>query len=168
MRTVLESPYTGRLQLKRAAIAITVNAVALSSNPNGSLLLTWLLETSNLPGRYKLLVPRVTPHLLLLCTHKLATMTILRIVNQKADVQSSQIIVNDIFDERTRLLEDILSDQLHGVAFISKILASPFVDSSTRPRCCARIRAALTLLQVDQAPGCALSCGYSECCTLDT
>lgn len=63
---------------KRIATSIILNAIPLSTNPNGALLLTWLVDQSGLPGRYGLLANRFAPHIGHLCTHKLASLTVLR------------------------------------------------------------------------------------------
>lgn len=110
-----------RLQHKRVAISIILNSVNLATNPNGALMLTWLLDTSNLPGRYRLLSIRLAPHLAQLCPHKVASTTILKIVNQKVDPGSSQMLVDAILsDKDPSILEDILSEQVHGSSFVSQ------------------------------------------------
>lgn len=120
MRTCLEHPNVTRLQHKRVAVSIILNSVNLATNPNGALLLTWLLDTSDLPGRYRLLSTRLAPHLAQLCPHKVASTTILKVVNQKVDVASSQMLVDAIFSETDpSILEDILSEQVHGSSFVS-------------------------------------------------
>ena len=120
MRTCLEHTNTTRLQHKRVAIAIILNSVLLAANANGALLLTWLLDTSNLPGRYRLLATRLAPHLSQLCPHKVASTTILKLVNQKIDPLSSKMLVDAIFRAtQSTVLEDILAEQVHGSSFVS-------------------------------------------------
>lgn len=120
MRTCLENANTTRLQHKRVATAIILNAVLLSANANGALLLTWLLDTSNLPGRYRFLATRLAPHLAQLCPHKVASTTILKLVNQKVDSGTSQLLLDTLFRATdTAILEDILAEQVHGSAFVS-------------------------------------------------
>ena len=63
---------------KRVSTGIILNSIPLATNPNGALLLTWLVDQSNLPGRYGLLAGRFVPHIAHLCTHKLASLTVLR------------------------------------------------------------------------------------------
>lgn len=63
---------------KRISTGIILNSIPLATNPNGALLLTWLVDQSNLPGRYGLLANRFAPHIAHLCTHKLASLTVLR------------------------------------------------------------------------------------------
>lgn len=160
MRTCLEHPNVTRLQHKRVAVSVILNSVNLATNPNGALLLTWLLDTSNLPGRYRLLATRLAPHLAQLCPHKVASTTILKIVNQKVDVSSSQMLVDAIFSETdASILEDILSEQVHGSSFVSsgeskaaahlptdasiqmhKLLGSVYVNTAMRERGVQRVR----------------------------
>lgn len=134
MRACLESPHVTVSQKRRIATAIILNSIPLATNPNGALLLTWLLDTSGFPSRYLLLAPRFTPHLSHLCTHKLASLTVLRIVNQKVEPLASAQIVDALFNSPAdHVLTDVLGDQVNGVAVVHKILTSPFVDPAQRP-----------------------------------
>ena len=60
MRACLESSHITLNQQRRIATAIILNSIPLATNPNGALLLTWLLDTSSFPSRYNLLAPRFT------------------------------------------------------------------------------------------------------------
>ncbi|TBU47957.1 hypothetical protein BD309DRAFT_389886 [Dichomitus squalens] len=134
MRACLESSHITLNQQRRIATAIILNSIPLATNPNGALLLTWLLDTSSFPSRYNLLAPRFTPHLSHLCTHKLASLTVLRIVNQKVEPEASKQIVEALFSSPgDHVLTDVLGDQVNGVAVVHKILTSPFVDPALRP-----------------------------------
>lgn len=129
MRACLESPNITINQQRRIATAVILNSIPLATNPNGALLLTWLLDTSGFPSRYNLLAPRFTPHLSHLCTHKLASLTVLRIVNQKIEPEASTQIVEALFSSQAdHVLTDVLGDQVNGVAVVHKILTSPFID----------------------------------------
>ncbi|KAF9451210.1 hypothetical protein P691DRAFT_757490 [Macrolepiota fuliginosa MF-IS2] len=129
MRACLESPHITISQQRRIATAVILNSIPLATNPNGALLLTWLLDTSNFPSRYNLLAPRFTPHLSHLCTHKLASLTVLRIVNQKNEPNASRQIVEALFNSPgDHVLTDVLGDQVNGVAVVHKILTSSFLD----------------------------------------
>lgn len=133
MRTCLESPHVTLSQQRRIATAVILNSIPLATNPNGALLLTWLLDASGFPSRYRLLAPRFTPHLSHLCTHKLASLTVLRIVNQKVEPDASAQIVDSLFfSPSDHVLTDVLGDQVNGVAVVHKILTSPFIDSSKK------------------------------------
>ncbi|KAF6764874.1 pumilio/RRM domain-containing protein [Ephemerocybe angulata] len=122
MRACLESPHITINQQRRIGTAIILNSIPLATNPNGALLLTWLLDTSGFPSRYNLLAPRFTPHLL-------ASLTVLRIVNQKIEPEASRQIVEALFSSPgDHVLTDVLGDQVNGVAVVHKILTSPFID----------------------------------------
>lgn len=134
MRACLESPNITISQQRRIATAIILNSIPLATNPNGALLLTWLLDTSGFTSRYRLLAPRFTPHLSHLCTHKLASLTVLRIVNQKVEPEASSQVVEALFSSpNDHVLTDVLGDQVNGVNVVHKVLTSPFVDPAKRP-----------------------------------
>jgi protein JSN1 len=135
MRACLESPHITLSQQRRIATAIILNSIPLATNPNGALLLTWLLDTSGFPSRYKLLAPRFTPHLSHLCTHKLASLTVLRIVNQKVEPDASGQLIDALFSSPgDHVLTDVLGDQVNGVAVVHKILTSSPIDPAVRPK----------------------------------
>ncbi|KAI0029866.1 hypothetical protein K488DRAFT_72644 [Vararia minispora EC-137] len=134
MRACLESANITTSQQRRVATAIILNSIPLATNPNGALLLTWLLDTSSFPSRYLLLAPRFTPHLSHLCTHKLASLTVLRIVNQKTEPEASAQVVDALFNSpQDHVLTDVLGDQVNGVAVVHKVLTSPYLDLVKRP-----------------------------------
>jgi len=134
MRACLESQHITVSQQRRIATAVILNSIPLATNPNGALLLTWLLDTSGFPSRYNLLAPRFTPHLSHLCTHKLASLTVLRIVNQKIEPAASHQIVDALFSSPgDHVLTDVLGDQVNGVAVVHKILTSPYIDALAKP-----------------------------------
>ncbi|KDQ12381.1 hypothetical protein BOTBODRAFT_67568 [Botryobasidium botryosum FD-172 SS1] len=129
MRACLESNWVSLSQQRRIATAVILNSIPLATNPNGALLLTWLLDSSGFPSRYRLLAPRFTPHLSHLCTHKLASLTVLRIINQKVEPEASSQIVQALFySPGDHVLTDVLGDQVNGVAVVHKVLQSPFLD----------------------------------------
>ncbi|KAJ3327209.1 hypothetical protein HDU76_012209 [Blyttiomyces sp. JEL0837] len=144
MRACLESQYTTKRQQKHVAIAIVQNAVQLVSNPNGALLVTWLLDTSSLPGRYRVLAPKLAPHVPALCTHKLASATILKMVNQRTELDARDVIMKEIFYRDDNSLKEILMDQVHGVSVIQKILASGCITAEERVRLADRVRSVVT------------------------
>ncbi|SAM70869.1 related to JSN1-RNA-binding protein (pumilio family) [Ustilago bromivora] len=124
MRTCLELPEVSKFHIKQVALAIVLNSVPLATSQNGALLVTWLLDAIALKGRYTLLAPRFAPHLANLCTHKLASQTVLRVIAQKEDVQASRQLLTQLFqrgDGGGRLLEEILLDQVHGSQFVTKL-----------------------------------------------
>ncbi len=84
MHACLESPNITISQQHHIATAIILNSILLATNPNGALLLTWLLDTFGFTSCYHLLVPQFTPHLSHLCMHKLTSFTVLHIVSLKS------------------------------------------------------------------------------------
>src|SRR5258706_2745943 len=135
MRACLESQHITINQQLKVATAVILNSIPLATNPNGALLLTWFLETSNFPARFTLLAPRFTPHLSHLCTHKLASLTVLRIVHPKIEPEASLAIVRALFNSPgDHVLADVLGDQVNGVAVVHKILGSQFIDPAEKPQ----------------------------------
>ncbi|GAA5905012.1 uncharacterized protein JCM6883_004937 [Sporobolomyces salmoneus] len=151
-RQTLESPETPSLQIKRVAISIILNAIPLATSSNGALLLTWLLEASELPCRYSLVAPRFAPHLSHLFTHKLASQSVMRVINQAVDPEAQRMILDPLFDREGKVLEDILADQMHGTASILKLVNSTFLSDSRRQEMNARIKSAIESLGVQSVP----------------
>lgn len=133
IRACLESPHATPLQKKRVAVAIILNSVPLATSPNGSLLLTWLLENSGLPGRFRLLAPRFTPHIAHLCTHKLASATVLRLVNQRLEPGAAHKILDALFNSPGDVvLDEVLGEKVHGSQFVTKLLAAQQLEPERR------------------------------------
>lgn len=129
MRTCLEHPNTPREHIKRVALAIILHCVPLATSSNGSLLLVWLFDSSQLDGVPGLLAPRLKPHLPQLCTHKLASTIIHRIISQTADTSSARLLLDALFDiPDAHILEEVLLDPVHGVLLIGRALLSPALE----------------------------------------
>ncbi|KAI8076855.1 uncharacterized protein BX664DRAFT_318573 [Halteromyces radiatus] len=146
VRAILESNVVTKEQQVYCAAAIVQNAVLLTTNANGTLLLVWLLDTSELAGRYRVLYPRLLPYLSKLCTHKLGSMTVYKIIQQQEEPDTSHLFLNALTTDAP-LLDDILRDQIHGLGLIQKILALPHIHDQ-RGSLVRRIRASLDRLQV--------------------
>ncbi|KAJ3269661.1 hypothetical protein HDV01_001133 [Terramyces sp. JEL0728] len=131
MKACLESQYTSKRQQKQVSLAIVQNCIQLSMNSNGSILLTWLLDMSQLPGRYRVVAPLMQQNIILLCSHKLSLSTIFKLVNQRVEMDARDIIIKAIFYNENNL-HQILMDQNNGVSLIQKILASGCVSSDER------------------------------------
>lgn len=141
------------------AAVITLHSVRLATNANGALLLTWLLDTCNFPHRFKTLAPRLVSHLAKLCTHKLASLTVLKLINQRSEPEAREVILNALFnsDDENKVLRRILEDQIHGAAVIYKVLTSPFVadqsSSERRQQLVSVVRNMLQKLKVQPTQG---------------
>ncbi|KAL1411888.1 hypothetical protein Q8F55_002871 [Vanrija albida] len=153
MRTCLESPHTSLYSKKRIATGIILNSIPLATNPNGALLLTWLVEQSNLPGRYGLLANRFAPHVAHLCTHKLASLTVLRIINQTTEVAAAQTLISTIFHSpNDQNLTEILSDASNGSQVIGKILAVSSISADEKPKLLEAVRRVLPNIKASSTP----------------
>lgn len=153
MRTCLESPHTSLYQKKRIATSIILNSIPLATNPNGALLLTWLVEQSNLPGRYGLLANRFAPHVAHLCTHKLASLTVLRIINQTTEPDAATTLLSTIFHSpQDTILTEILSDASNGSQVIGKILAVSTLSKDERPALLEAVRRVIPNIKAAGTP----------------
>ncbi|CAO0801008.1 unnamed protein product [Mucor circinelloides] len=99
VRAILENPIVTKEQQVYVAAAIVQNTVLLTTNANGVLLLTWFLDTSELPGRYRVLCPRLLPYLNKLSSHKLGSMTVYKVINQTEDPNASALLLNALSEK---------------------------------------------------------------------
>lgn len=147
VRTILETANESKCITKEQVLLIAGLIAEFSNelvvNNNGSLLITWFLDTfqgynPKNDVRIELLTKKLIPDLPKLCTHKLANLTILKLMTNRSDSYLKQIIMDVIFgtfndteDDFTkpasRVLELILSenpDSSAGPLFIYKILSN--------------------------------------------
>lgn len=154
IRACLESPYVAKYQLRMISAAIVFYSVQLATNANGALLITWFLDASNLPRRRALLAPRLVPHLVFLCTHKVAFQTVLKVVNQRNEAEARDMIMNALFSpENDQTLESILSDQACGANFIYKLITFSFTSDKERADVIQPVRNMLSRLKVSPSQG---------------
>ena len=152
VRACLESHFATNDQKRLMAAAIALHSVQLATNSNGALLLTWFLDTCTYPRRRSVLAPRIIPHLVHLCTHKVAYLTVLKIINQRNEPDARDSILQALFfDDQT--LFDIISDQACGATFVFKVLTTPFLDESMRPECLENVRNVLVRLKAQPTQG---------------
>lgn len=149
MRACLESHHATKEQQRMLAAAIALHSVQLATNANGALLLTWFLDTCTFPSRRIVLAPRLVPHLVHLCTHKVAYLTVLKVINQRNEPEARDIILRALFfSENDQTLEDILSDQTCGATLIFKILTTPFLEDNLRVDIVQNVRNVLNRLNI--------------------
>lgn len=154
MRACLESHHATKDQQRLLASAIALHSVQLATNANGALLLTWFLDTCTFPQRRVVLAPKLVPHLVHLCTHKVAYLTVLKVINQRNEPDARDIILQALFfSENDKTLEDILSDQACGATLIFKILTTPFFDEKLRVDVVQNIRNVLCRLKASPSQG---------------
>lgn len=136
------------------AASLVQHALLLATNANGALLLIWLLDTSGIPGRYRVLAPRLLPHLARLCTHKLASLTVLKLINQRQEPDARSLILESLFfSPTTVVVDEILHDQVHGVSLVQKILSSSYIDLRERQRIAERVKQLLCKLKLQHVQG---------------
>ncbi|KAJ2366118.1 hypothetical protein IW150_006025, partial [Coemansia sp. RSA 2607] len=141
IRTCLESPSATKLQQKLVAVALVTNAVALATNANGNLLITWLLDASRFPGRFRVLAHQLAPHLRYLATHKLGAGTVTRLVDQTAEPDARDLILNTLFfNPDPTVLDDVLVDHAQGVPLVLKILQGNAIGDAEKARIADRLR----------------------------
>nr|XP_018266900.1 pumilio domain-containing protein c [Kwoniella dejecticola CBS 10117]OBR89058.1 pumilio domain-containing protein c [Kwoniella dejecticola CBS 10117] len=153
MRTCLESNSTTLYQRKRISTGIILNSIPLATNPNGALLLTWLVDTSNLPGRYGLLANRFVSHIAHLCTHKLASLTVLRVMSQTTEPAAANNLLQAIFTSTNdQTLIEILSDANNGSQVIGKILAINSIPQEQKNEMIETVRKVLPGIKASNTP----------------
>jgi len=154
MRACLESHHSTKDQQRMIAAAIALHSVQLATNANGALLLTWFLDTCNFPRRRSVLAPRLVPHLVQLCTHKVAYLTVLKIINQRNEPEARDMILQALFfSPNDQILEDILKDQACGATLIFKVLTTPFFDENIRNDVVQNVRKVLAKIKAQPQQG---------------
>ena len=154
MRACLESHHATKDQQRMLASTIALHCVQLATNTNGALLLTWFLDTCTLPHRRAVLAPRLVPHLVHLCTHKVAYLTVLKVINQRTEPEARETILRALFfSDNDNVLEEILADQSCGATLIYKILTIPFFDEDIRNDVVNNIKNVLLKLKVSPSQG---------------
>ncbi|OZJ03645.1 hypothetical protein BZG36_03928 [Bifiguratus adelaidae] len=153
IRAALENQHVTRAQQKYVAAAIVQHSLLLASDANGNLLLTWFLETSGLPGRYRLLSQRFAPQIIQLATHKVAGSTVLKLILQHEDKDAQATILQALFySGNERILAEVVFDHVQGVPFLQKVITSPCVDLYDKYQMAQLIQSTMVRLKVDQMP----------------
>lgn len=154
MRACLEAHHATKSQQRMMAAVIALHSVQLAQNANGALLLTWLLDTCTFPRRRSVLAPRLIPQLVQLCTHKVAYLTVLKVINQRNEPEARDSVLNALFfSPNDSVLEQILCDQTSGVTLIFKILTTPFLDETMRPEVVQNVSKVLTQIKAQPNQG---------------
>ncbi|KAK8049907.1 hypothetical protein PG994_011637 [Apiospora phragmitis] len=154
MRACLESHHASKDQQRMLAAAIALHSVQLATNANGALLLTWFLDTCTFPQRRSVLAPQLVPYLIHLCTHKVAYLTVLKVINQKAEADARDTILKALFfTPKDQVLEAILSDHACGATLIFKVLTTPFFDESIRSQVVENVKNVLVRIKAQPNQG---------------
>lgn len=124
----------------------------LATNSNGALLVTWFLDTCTLPKRHSILAEALLPNIFELGCHKLASLTILKILNYRGDEVAKRAILDTIFgpmdneisSKPPQLLYQLLSDTNYGPSFVYKVLSIPMLEGDVRHHVIEQVRYILT------------------------
>ncbi|ERT00740.1 uncharacterized protein SPSK_06899 [Sporothrix schenckii 1099-18] len=154
MRACLESHHATKDQQRMLAAVIALNSVQLATNANGALLLTWFLDTCTFPQRRTVLAPQLVPYLVHLCTHKVAYLTVLKVVNQKTEPEARDTILQTLFSSSNdSVLEAILSDNACGSTLIYKVITTPFFEESFRGQIVESVKNVLVRIKAQPSQG---------------
>ncbi|CAK7204925.1 hypothetical protein SEUCBS139899_007687 [Sporothrix eucalyptigena] len=154
MRACLESHHATKDQQRMLAAVIALNSVQLATNANGALLLTWFLDTCTFPQRRTVLAPQLVPYLVHLCTHKVAYLTVLKVVNQKAEPEARDTILQALFSSPDDcILEAILSDNACGSTLIYKVITTPFFEEALRGQIVDSVKNVLVRIKAQPSQG---------------
>ncbi|CDF90262.1 ZYBA0S06-04478g1_1 [Zygosaccharomyces bailii CLIB 213] len=120
----------------------------LATNSNGTLLLNWFLDTCTLPHRHSILAPNLVTHIVELCRHRLASLTVLKVLNYRGDEGARRDILEAIFgnfhsDDVVQSLHQILCDTNYGPTFIYKVLTMSLLEGDVRAHVVKQVRKVL-------------------------
>lgn len=112
----------------------------LAVDDNGTLLISWLLDTSPLPNKHVILTQKLIPHLKSLCCHKLGSLTVLKLLNYRGSDSAKNLILETVFGkvdnngihESPSILIELLNDSNYGPNFVYKTLISRVFDGNAK------------------------------------
>ncbi|QLQ79045.1 hypothetical protein HG537_0B03920 [Torulaspora globosa] len=124
---------------------IVLYAEYLATNSNGTLLVSWFLDTCSLRHKHSMLAPRLLSHMVELCRHRLASLTVLKLLNYRGDDIVRKKIAHEIFgepitDEPALPLRQILCDTNYGPTFIYKVLTMSSLEGDLRNHAVRQVR----------------------------
>lgn len=127
---------------------IVLYAEYLATNSNGTLLISWFLDTCLLRHKHSILAPRLSAHIFELCRHRLASLTVLKVLNYRGDDTVRKKILDEIFgetisDEPALALRQILCDTNYGPTFIYKVLTMSLLEGELRNHAVKQVRRVL-------------------------
>lgn len=127
---------------------IVLYAEYLATNSNGTLLVSWFLDTSQLRHRHAILAPKLFSQIVELCRHRLASLTVLKVLNYRGDDTVRKEMLDRIFgdtssDEPAPALRQILCDTNHGPTFVYKVLTMSLLEGELRNHVIKQVRQVL-------------------------
>lgn len=127
---------------------IVLYAEYLATNSNGTLLVSWFLDTSQLRHRHTILAPKLFSQIVELCRHRLASLTVLKVLNYRGDDTVRKEMLDRIFgdatsDEPAPALRQILCDTNYGPTFVYKVLTMSLLEGELRNHVIKQVRQVL-------------------------
>lgn len=137
IRSCLESSQASIEQVKLTAAILIVNAMSLAFDPHGILLLIWLVDECTYARRLTLLAQELIENIVSVCSSKIASLLVLKIVNQTKDQEARSILLDQIFGKGTNpqllsSLEAIFKGPTVGPNTVMKILSSQNINNLVR------------------------------------
>lgn len=145
MRSCLESPHTTPKQQKQVAASVLENAGRLLVDPNGVIVMQWLLD-SDLPGKYKIMQPVLEASLPSLIGLRYASNLVTKLLTQSAepDVRDRLLDLLNLNPEHSMSPMQTLLKESSCVQIVSKILLA--VPSLQRISFVEALRKALSVM----------------------
>lgn len=138
VRAVLESPHTTVRHQRLVATAIVQQISTLAHNPNGSLLVSWLLDSFERANpetharTHALVAAQLVPlHLVELCTSKLGSSIVLKLAASTSGARVLDALLEPMTDRVPQTLEKVLFDQSgQGGTCVYRLLTSVLAANS--------------------------------------
>lgn len=127
----------------------------LATNSNGALLVTWFLDTCTLPHRHSILASKLVSNLAELCCHRLASLTVLKVLNYRGDEKAKRFILESIFGKKDsatipQVLYQVLCDNNYGPTFVYKVLSMSLLEGEVRVHVVQQVRKVLMNISTTQ------------------
>lgn len=144
-----------REQLLVLSAMIVLYAEYLATNSNGALLVTWFLDTCTLPHRQSILAPKLVSCIVELCCHRLASLTVLKVLNYRGDDKAKRLILESVFGKKESVefpqaLYQILCDNNYGPTFLYKVLSMSLLEGDVRMHVIQQVRKVLMEINTTQ------------------
>ena len=152
MRSCLESPHTSPKAIKAIAMAVIEDGEALLRDPNGSIVIQWLLD-SDLPGRFRMMMPAMRASLSFLVTQRFAGNILGKVFTQTAEPEVRAELLEAFIgepEEPQSILQAFLREPANVPVALRLLSAS--TNSVQRLAFLNALRKALRCLPVTQHP----------------
>lgn len=130
------------------ASVIVLYSEYLFTDNNGTLLITWLLDTCEFSEKYLNVTKHILPSITELCCHKLGSLTVLKILHSRGNEVPRKLILDAILEhDDLKNLEKILLDDNWGHIFMYKLLSSRLYEGEAKNYIVEKVRHVLLELK---------------------